>query len=102
MGNSRTRNWLQRIRLGLLLVVSVYVVDAPLWALDGTYDATVTTMSGSYTVPVEVEDDAVTLVYWPNGGAMHVYDAVLEDCTATGTNSSEETIDIELDDSDCE
>jgi uncharacterized protein with FMN-binding domain len=34
---------------------------------DGTYDATVTTDSGSYTVPVEVHDGEVSHVQWTNG-----------------------------------
>ncbi|MCX5701700.1 MAG: hypothetical protein NTW64_01815 [Candidatus Omnitrophica bacterium] len=66
---------------------------------DGTYDATVTTDSGSYTAPVEVEDGEVTQVHWPNGGDMTVSGAeISEDGEASGTNSRDETVDIEIDD----
>jgi len=63
---------------------------------DGTYDATVTTDSGSYTVPVEVEGGEVTYVHWPNGGNMHVYGADIEDGSASGTNSEGDSVDIEI------
>ena len=63
---------------------------------DGTYDATVTTNSGSYTVPVEVEDGEVTYVHWPNGGDMHVYGGDIEDGSASGANSRGDSVDIEI------
>ena len=63
------------------------------------YDAEVTTDSGIYTVPVEVEDGEVSKVYWPNGGAMTVTDADLEDNEADGTNLRGDSIHIELEDS---
>ena len=62
------------------------------------YEATVTTPSGSYSVPVEVEDGEVTTVYWPSGGNMHVYGAEIDDGEASGTNSRGDTIDISIDD----
>lgn len=62
------------------------------------YDAIVTTDSGSYTVPVEVEDGEVTHVYWPNGGAMNVYGGELSDGEAFGTNSRGETVSVQVDD----
>src|SRR3954451_8639767 len=65
---------------------------------DGTYDATVTTSSGSYSVPVDVEDGAVTGVHWPNGGDMSVDGADLDGTTASGINSRGDSIDIEVDD----
>lgn len=64
---------------------------------DGTHDATVTTKSGTYTVPVEVEDGKVTHVEWPKGGNMSVDDAELDDGTASGTNSRGEDVEIEID-----
>ncbi|MDD3021225.1 MAG: hypothetical protein PHX61_09665 [Alphaproteobacteria bacterium] len=64
---------------------------------DGTYDAVVTTDSGSYTVPVEVEDGEVTHVEWPNGGNMSVNGADLDDGSATGFNSRGDTVEIEID-----
>jgi hypothetical protein len=71
-------------------------------AEDGTFDAVVTTNSGSYTVPVEVEDGEVTHVYWSNGGAMSVDGAELDDNEASGTNSRGEPVSIEIDDSSYE
>ena len=65
---------------------------------DGTYDAVVTTDSGTYSVPVEVESGEVTHVDWPNGGAMEVDGAELEDGSASGTNSRADTVNIEIDD----
>jgi hypothetical protein len=65
---------------------------------DGTHDATVTTRSGSYTVPVEIEDGEVTTVHWPNGGNMHVMGADLDDTEASGTNSRGDLVDVEIDD----
>lgn len=67
------------------------------FAEDGTYDATVITDSGTYTVPVEVEGSEVTYVYWPNGGNMHVYGADIEDGFASGTNSRGDFVNIEID-----
>jgi len=63
---------------------------------DGIYDAEVTTNSGTYTVPVEVEDGEVTHVQWPNGGDMSVDGAQLDGGSASGTNSRGETVDIEI------
>jgi hypothetical protein len=65
---------------------------------DGTYDADVTTSSGTYSVPVEVESGEVTHVDWPNGGAMNVDGADLENGEASGTNSRGEAVDIQIDD----
>ena len=64
---------------------------------DGTYDATVTTSSGSYTVPVEVQDGEVTHVEWPNGGNMSVNGADIQDGEASGYNSRGDSVDIEID-----
>lgn len=63
---------------------------------DGTYDATVTTSSGSYTVSVEVEDGEVTTVYWPNGGDMSLSGAEISDLEASGYNSQGDYVDIEI------
>ena len=88
------------MRLIIALIVFILVSsgaradDAP----DGTYDATVTTSSGSYSVPVEVEGGEVTHVEWPNGGNMSVSGAELENGEASGTNSRGEAVDIEIDD----
>ena len=63
---------------------------------DGIYDATVTTSSGTYSVPVEVEDGEVTSVHWPNGGNMAVNGADIEDGEASGYNSRGENINVEI------
>ena len=68
------------------------------FAEDGTYDATVTTDSGTYSVPVDVEDGQVTGVHWPNGGDMSVDGAELDGTSASGINSRGDTVDIEVDD----
>jgi len=67
-------------------------------AEDGTYDAVVTTDSGSYSVPVEVEDGEVTQVHWSNGGDMSVSGAEISDGEATGVNSRGDSVSIELED----
>lgn len=69
-----------------------------LYAEDGTYDATVTTSSGTYTVPVEVEDGEVTHVHWPNGGDMSLSGADISGDEADGVNSRGDSIHVELDD----
>jgi len=85
----------------LLLAFLIYgAVNFPVYGQemdDGTYDATVTTSSGSYTVPVEVEDGEVTTVYWPNGGDMSVMGAEVDETEASGINSGGDWVDIEID-----
>ncbi len=64
---------------------------------DGTYDAEVTTDSGSYTVPVEVENGEVTHVDWPNGGNMSLNGANLNSFgEASGYNSKGDSVTIEI------
>ena len=64
---------------------------------DGTYNATVSTSSGSYTVPVEVENGEVTHVEWPNGGNMSVRGADINEGEASGYNSRGDRVDIQID-----
>ena len=82
----------------LIPIASILLFFTPALAEDGTYDATVTTDSGTYTVPVEVEDGEVTHVDWPNGGNMTVQGADLQDGEADGTNLRGDSVHIELDD----
>jgi len=77
----------------LLLILSCFAFSD-----DGTYDATVTTDSGSYSVSVEVEDGEVTQVHWPNGGDMSVSGAEISGGEATGVNSRGDSVSIELED----
>ena len=85
----------------IVLLVLAALSSSSFATEDGTYDATVTTDSGSYTVPVEVEDGEVTHVEWPNGGDMSVDGAEIDsDGYATGTNSRGESVDITIDDYD--
>jgi len=70
----------------LLLILSCFAFSD-----DGTYDATVTTDSGSYSVSVEVEDGEVTQVHWPNGGDMS-YEKFIE-----AKNAGLVSFDIDID-----
>ena len=79
----------------LLVAPAVFADSAP---EDGTYDARVHTDSGTYSVPVEVENGEVTSVHWPNGGNMSVHGADIEDGEAVGHNSNGHRIKIEVDD----
>ncbi len=82
------------------LLILLFLAWSPTVAVadDGTYDAIVTTESGSYTVPVEVEDNAVAQVYWPNGGDMNVEGADLQGNEASGNNLRGDSVAIEIDD----
>lgn len=85
--------------VNIIFFLTSMILSSYSFAEDGTYDAVVTTDSGSYTVPVEVEDGEVTHVEWPNGGAMSVNGAELDsDGNATGTNSRGDSVDISIDD----
>jgi hypothetical protein len=66
--------------------------------IDGTYDARVRTDSGTYRVPVEVEDGQVTHIRWPNGGRMRVRGADLDGDEANGSDSRGNRLRIELED----
>ncbi len=78
------------------IVSFLLIICLPLWAEE--YDADVTTSSGTYSVPVEVEDGEVTTVNWPNGGNMNVDGATISGTSASGTNSRGDSIDIEIPD----
>lgn len=80
-----------------IIVVSLLIISS-VFAEDGTYDATVRTDSGSYSVPVEVEGGEVTQVHWPSGGNMSVSGAEISDGEATGVNSRGDSVSIELED----
>ena len=87
----------------VLFALALTFLTIPAFAVeDGTYDAVVTTDSGSYTVPVEIEDGEVTYVHWPNGGDMTLFGAEIIDCEATGTNSRGDSITIEVEDCDAD
>lgn len=66
--------------------------------VDGTYDARVKTDSGTYRVPVEIENGEVTSIRWPNGGRMRVRGAEILDGEAVGRSSDGDRIRIEVDD----
>jgi hypothetical protein len=84
--------------LCVLLLIFLSLISYTAYGIDdGTYDATVTTKSGTYSVPVEVEDGEVTTVHWPNGGNMRVNGADIEDGEASGYNSRGDSVDIEID-----
>lgn len=54
----------------VLIAAPAFAYDSP--PPDGEYEADVTTRSGTYRVPVEVQGGEVTHVEWPNGGRMSV------------------------------
>lgn len=83
--------------LGLVLVCVTMTVSAAT-PLDGEYRARVRTQSGTYTVPVEVEDGEVTSIRWPNGGRMRVRGADLDDGDAVGRDSDGRRYQIEVED----
>lgn len=87
------REGMSYLLIGFCMTVAIPTACAE----DGTYDATVTTDSGTYTVPVEVEDGEVSLVHWPNGGDMHVYGADISNGEAQGYNSRGDMVQIEVD-----
>jgi hypothetical protein len=62
------------------------------------YNATVATDSGTYSVPVEVEDGEVTEVHWPNGGRMSVSNAELDGGSADGITKNGDSVHIEVED----
>jgi hypothetical protein len=80
----------------LMAIVSLQAM-ADDYVENGTYNATVTTNSGTYTVPVEVEGGEVTEVHWPNGGDMTVDGAEIDSGEASGHNSRGDYISIEID-----
>ena len=82
-----------------LYILSLIIFLFPSALFAETQDATVTTQSGSYSVPVEVEGGEVTYVHWPNGGDMTVSGAELQGGEADGINSRGDSVHIELDDS---
>jgi hypothetical protein len=94
------------VRTLCILILSSFLLLYPCVAIvalaveDGTYDAEVQTDSGTYSVPVEVENGEVTEVHWPNGGNMHVEGAEIENGEATGTNSRGDSVQIQIDDSE--
>ena len=82
-----------------LLVISLLSFNS----LAEEYDATVTTDSGSYNVPVEVENNEVTVVHWLNGVNMNVYNAELDPSgCASGSNYEGDKINIEIQNSESE
>ena len=85
-------------KLIYLFVAVMCISGCVVLAEDGTYDATVSTDSGSYSVPVEVENGEVTQVHWPNGGDMTVSGADISGDEATGVNSRGDSVTIELED----
>jgi len=80
----------------IMFVITLLLISSSGWA--ETYDAEVTTDSGTYSVPVEVEDGEVTYVHWPSGGNMHVYGGDLDDGYASGINSRGDIIQVEIND----
>jgi len=85
-------------KISSILILLLIILPSFVYSEDGTYDATVTTNSGSYSVPVEIEGGEVTQVHWPNGGDMSVYGGEISGGEATGFNSRGDSVSIELED----
>ncbi len=83
--------------LGIIVLLFLLIGTCFRNAQAEEHDATVTTASGSYSVPVEVEDGEVTQVHWPNGGDMNLNGADISDGEAEGTNSRGESVSVALD-----
>ena len=80
-----------------LITISVFVVLIPyIFAQNGLYKAIVNTESGNYEASVEVENEEVVYVHWPNGEQTSVYGAKITDGRASGIDSKEKHIDIEI------
>jgi hypothetical protein len=88
------------LTLSLLLLLCLCTAIRASGPVDGTYDAQVETDSGTYSVPIEVENGEVSEVHWPNGGNMSLRGAEIEDGEATGTNSRGDSVRIQMDDSE--
>jgi uncharacterized protein with FMN-binding domain len=82
--------------LSLLLAAPSTFADSN--PVDGTYDACVKTDSGTYRVPIKVEDGEVTAVRWPNDGRIRLRGAEIEDSEAVGRSSDGDRFRIEIDD----
>lgn len=92
--------WKTQMQHFFLMLFALLMLTHPAHANDvedGTYHATVSTPSGTYTVPVEVEDGEVTHVEWPNGGNMSIHGADINDGEASGYNSRGDSVQIEID-----
>ncbi len=79
------------ISLGLLTTV----IFCPLLMADER-EANVTRKGKSYSVTVEVENDEVTQIHWPNGDDMDITGAKISEEQAVGKNKKGEKIYISL------
>jgi hypothetical protein len=79
----------------LTLIAALALVNATTTRAD-QQTATVSTPSGTYTVPVEVVNGNVTHVDWPNGGHMSVNGGQLSGGQADGRNSRGDSVHINL------
>jgi hypothetical protein len=98
--DSMSEKKMKKILLFSITAIAIAVAYSTAWAQaeDGTYDAKVTTDSGTYHVPVEVEDGEVTRVDWPNGGRMRVRSGDLDDGEASGHDEDFNSVKVEIDD----
>lgn len=83
--------------LGAILGIT-FILSYAAEPRDGEYRARVRTESGTYRVPVIVEDGEVKAIRWPNGGRMRVRGAEIDDGEAVGRDSDGRRYRIEVED----
>ena len=82
----------------LVLILALLFAYSYVLAENGSYEATVTTDSGIYSVSVEVYDGEVVQINWPNDEEMTISGAKINDGEATGVDQNGETVNIKLKD----
>ncbi len=88
---------MQNCRIIFLVFLISLIIPSSLVKAE-RYDAKIKTDSGTYKVPVEVEDNTVTKIIWPNGGRMRVYGGEIEDNETRVRDTEGNRIKIELPD----
>ena len=88
--------------LGFLLITTFLASAADVFAenypADGRYRAQVKTEEGTYTVPVDVRDGAVTAIRWPNGKKTKIRGTDLDRGETVGYNFYGDQYKISIDD----
>jgi len=82
------------IFLAFIAILAFFSPDV--FAVDGTYEATVTTQDGEYKTTVEVEGDKIVYYNLPNGDTVEVNGAKIGNGEADGTDSDGKQVHIEI------
>ncbi len=80
-------------------VADVGIYTAKVMAMDGTYglyDMSRAVPDGAYRVPVEIEDDEVTQILWPEGKRMSVVGGTLHGLRASAMSNQGQRFQIEI------